>query len=622
MSVLSSDGAAVSPQLTAGLLLAAIPVFERLNFLHPTASTVVEALGVSRSRAYELRDAILALLPTAQRSPGRPAAAPAPAVDLGAIIAAARDFAYAHPGAVTGAGARRRYSDAFRHFALDIAATHRALPLDPLAVALGIPCPTLKDWLSAGRETVAPPASLASVAPIAPTDPQLQTLLAVWKTWEGGFAAFCRHVQHDWRIPFGRTLIAEILAGCGVRFARRRSGRSPDEDALRGQFETWFPNAQLVGDGTELVVEVDGQAEKFNVELMIDPCSGAFVGASVRDTEDAAAVVEAFDDALRTTGEAPLAVLLDNKPSNHGDDVATALAPATIVPATPYRPQNKAHVEGGFGLFKPHLPPLSIVLGTPREIAAQLVIFAVTLFGRMINRRKRRDRGGKSRIDLHRDNPPTPEEIESAKAAIGARVDKQRKARETWAARVDSRVRGLITDGLARLRFPDPLGEFLPAIARYPVDAVAEGIAVVLGKQRAATLPEGADARYLLGVVRNIANERENWEIGLALWEVRERARDAMVAELLDERDTIAEETADVEKRAVRYTDRALGAARWIDRRFWLNAAADVVLDEPEETWQPTYRLLVRRIAATHAVPHRERIAACRALAARIVPIS
>jgi hypothetical protein len=109
----------------------------------------------------------------------------------------------------------------------------------------------------------------------------------------------------------------------------------------------------------------------------------------VRDTEDAAAVVEAFDDALRTTGEAPLAVLLDNKPSNHGDDVATALAPATIVPATPYRPQNKAHVEGGFGLFKPHLPPLSIVLGTPREIAAQLGISEHTVEAQVGNGMKR-----------------------------------------------------------------------------------------------------------------------------------------------------------------------------------------------------------------------------------------
>ena len=123
-------------------------------------------------------------------------------------------------------------------------------------------------------------------------------------------------MQTNWRLPFCRTLIADILEANGVRWRKRRSGRSPDEDALRKQFVTYFANAQWVGDGTSIKVDVAGEAHTFNVELMIDPCSGAFVGVSIRDEEDSKAVIDAFKDGVATTGAPPLAVLLDNKPCN------------------------------------------------------------------------------------------------------------------------------------------------------------------------------------------------------------------------------------------------------------------------------------------------------------------
>ena len=43
-------------------------------------------------------------------------------------------------------------------------------------------------------------------------------------------------------------------------------------------------------------VVVDGKPFHFNVELNVDAHSGAFVGVSVRDEEDAAAVVDALHD--------------------------------------------------------------------------------------------------------------------------------------------------------------------------------------------------------------------------------------------------------------------------------------------------------------------------------------
>lgn len=622
MPLLPLEEPAVSPLLAAGLLLAATPHLHRLDLPHPTAAAIVDALGVSRSRAYELRAAVEAALPALLRPVGRPPETAPSLVDVSPILRVCRDFVYDHPGAVGGTGGRRRYSDGFRHVVLDLAATHRDVPLDVFADAVGVPLATVRDWLRGGVAATTPPESLAAVLPPDPTLPQVETLLDLWSRWEGSFTAFCHHANEDWRLPFRKTLIATILDANGVRFAKRRSGRSPDEDALRGQFVTFFPNAQWVGDGALMTATIDGETFAFNTELLVDPCSGAFTGASVRDTEDATAVLEAFQDGVATTGATPLAVLLDNKPSNHVEEVHDALGDAEILRATPYRPENKAHIEGGFGLFRQVAPVLAMLTFNAREVARQLVEIAVVTWARTLNHRPRKDRGGRTRVQLHLDHEPTAAEIDAARTALRERLRQQQRARQTLAARQDPNVRAALADAFTRFGFDDPDGELLNAIARYPLEAVVEGIAIVAGKRRADTWPGGADARYLLGIVRNIAQERESWETALALWDERGRARDRALDATERARANLDEQVEDLQRRVAAYADRALATSRRIDRFFWLRAIADAVLDEDEDSRHALYRLAARRIAATHAVPYRDRGAALRFLAARVLPIA
>ena len=627
MNQIPAPDATVPPILVAGLLLAARPRLEALGLPHPTAAAVLEATGASSSRAYELRAAIEAGLPTLLRPPGRPPRSDPPPADLEARLAvtsAVRDYLQDHGGAICRQGARRQYSDGFRRFVLDLAARCKDLPLEALADAVGFPLATLKDWLAGGSEALRPAesATVAALDARDPTEPQIETVLAVWATWKGGFTAFCRRVQQDWRIPFGRTLIARILTAHGVRFAKRRSGRSPDEDALRGAFVTFFPNAQWVGDGSPVDVTVGCDTFTFNVELMVDPASGAVTGASIDDIEDGAALISAFDDAVTTTGAAPLAVLVDNKPSNHTDEVKDALGDTKIVRATVRRPQNKAHVEGAYGLFQQTVPDLELVPGPPKELARQLLDKIVTTWARTLNRRPRADRGARSRVELHLDHPPTAEEIAAASTALDERIRRQELARQTRAARTDPLVRAMLTAAFARLGFVDPDDVWLGGIARYPIDAVVEGIAIVEGKRRAGTLPAGVDARYLLGCVRRVADEREGWEIGLSLWAERLRARDLALSAAQRERERLDEDLDDPEPRIQAYVDRALRTSRQLDRFYWLTAAADVVLDGERTQHEPLFRLAARRIHATHAVPHRDRLAATRFLAARILPIA
>ena len=539
------------------------------------------------------------------------------------LAGAVLEYVYRHPGCVEGGGARQRYSDGFRRRILELLAEHQVVPLEAFALAIRVPEPTLKDWLKGGIDRTKADESLAAMPITDPTAPQIEQLLALWTAWRGSFLNFCKHANEDWRLPFRRTSIASILSAYGVRFAKRRSGRSADEDALRGSFLTYFPNAQWVGDGALVTVTYGEESFPFNFQLVVDPTSGAFVGMTVSDTEDAASVIAAHDNAVLTTGETPLSVLLDNKPSNHCDVVKDGLAPAIVERSTPYRPQNKAHVEGAFGLFRKIAPALTILADVPREVARQLVIAVVTTWARTLNHRPRTDRDGRSRVQLHLTHPPTPQQIEAAKAALDERLRRQALARETLAARQDPQVRSAIAEAYARLAFADPDGELLNATARYPLDAVVEGIAIVEGKRRAGSLPAGVDARYLLGVVHNVAVERELWEITLALWEERQRAHDRALTAAKRAQYTIDELGFDDHlRRLAAYIDRALATSRRLDRFFWLTAAADLVNDQEPEEHRPLFLLAARRIHATHAVDRRERLAATRFLAAKIVPVA
>ena len=206
----------LSTAVTAGLLLAALPLLSDLGFEHPSATAVLEALGVPRTTGYALRSEILQAAAEIQRAPGRPKKAPAPLTTdtLEALHTQVLEYVFDHPGCVTGTRLRRTYSDGFRFFALELCAAHQELPLDRLAQALDVPERTLRDWLAGERPQAAPPKTLAGREVTAGTV-QVEAVLDAYTSWEGSFRSFCDHVQAQLRIPFSRALIGEILQEAG-----------------------------------------------------------------------------------------------------------------------------------------------------------------------------------------------------------------------------------------------------------------------------------------------------------------------------------------------------------------------------------------------------------------------
>ncbi len=632
MTSVSDPSECVSPLLTAALLLAGNDAARRLDLLHPTVDDILEATGATRSRAYELRDAIIEQLPALQRASGRPATTRVldPHADhiSAAMTLAMLRFVMAHPGCVHAIEARRAvYRDAFRRKVVELRIEHESLPLARFAQAVNVPLDTIEEWLRsdpvASTDTVpaTPDAASNPVAARGPMGAHIETVLSEWKNWHGAFTDFCAHVHENCRIPFRHTLIGNILHEHGVRKRAKRGGRSPDERALRGSFETFFPDAQWVGDGSPIAIELQGVKHTFNVELMIDPYSGAFVGATVTDQEDSAAVASAFNDAKLTTDNAPLAVLLDNKPSNHTGEVDAALGETIRMRATPKRPQNKAHCEGAFGLFQQTVPALVLSGATLRELARTILTLVVITFGRAINHRPRRDRDGHSRVELH-DDTPTPEQVEVARAALTERCRLQDLARKTLEARQRPEVRAYLDEIFVRLALLDPQRSVRIAIARYPFDAIVDGVAIFDAMSAATTLPGAADARYLLGIVRNVSAKIEGTIITDALLRERIAMRDRLLADLISRHGRILDSSRETATHLRDLVQQATDAERWIDRQYWLLAIVELIRAQPECEHPVLVRSVSLRIHATFRITTHHRADAVRYVVDRVVPLN
>ena len=613
-------------------MLAARSLSEPYGASQPSVAEILRLTGATRSRAYEIKDALEALLPQLARPPGRPrverATDSADAPGLVGIAVETIRFIKQHPGCVQG-GARARYADCFRRFVLELRERHADVAAAEFAAAIDLPLGTLEDWLRSPRPGAGTVDGAASAPPSADEpaaagrdaqQAQIETVLAAWRAWRGDFGAFCDHVRREHRLELGRTLIANILFVHGERTPARRGGRSRDEDALRGTFETFFGGAQWVGDGKQVAVVLDGRRFQFNLELDVDAATDAAVGISVRDEEDSVAVTEAFEHGIETTGAPPLALLLDNRPSNHTPEVDAALGDTMRIRATPGRAQNKAHVEGAFGLFAQKVPPLVLDTRDPRILARTIVQLIAMTFCRALNRAPRRDRGGKTRVDLY-GQAIRPEQHEAAYAALRERMRKQELARQTREARLDPAMRALLDDAFARLDLLDPERHVRDAIACYPRDAIVDAIAIFDGKRAAGTLPDGVDARYLLGIVKNVHHVHQAEPITEALIRERLAARDRFLAPLARERDAILAANRDVGTTLIALVDRLVHAERTVDQCIWLDATAALVEPCEHEHRIALAQRAARRVHAAFNLAVRDRDRLERSLLRRLWPL-
>lgn len=429
----------------------------------------------------------------------------------------------------------------------------------------------------------------------------LRQLFALWEEWHGNLVDFCRMVRDQYRLRYSTSFIGDALHAAGLRFRERRS--SEQAPWTPGTFRTCFPGAQWVGDGTSIAVYFLGRAFVFNVEVMLDAASNALVGLNISDAEDEEALLRAYEAGIETAGSPPLAVVLDNRPSNHTPGAAEALNGTMVIRSTPARPESKAPVEGAFGLFRQAMPPLFLEGESQREIVRSFLKAVTTAWGRGRNGRPRRRLGGRSPVEAYRHAAPTQDELDRAVRELRERQRRQEVAWQTLEARRDPVRLRLLSLGLDELGIPDPKSSLATQLACYSREAITYGLATFQTKRDLGTLPPDVDAgRYLGGIIRKDHEKRGLLHFADHLLEQRVRLRDFSLEPLARLAESLRAQVSPFDLPRS-YTDQALNAKFDIDFRFWAGAAAQALAALPADQRSRAYKHLYRHIAATFKTP-------------------
>ncbi|MBI2377090.1 MAG: hypothetical protein HYV07_24025 [Deltaproteobacteria bacterium] len=75
----------------------------------------------------------------------------------------------------------------------------------------------------------------------------------------------------------------------------------------------------------------------------------------------------------------PIGLLLDNRTSNHTEEVKAAIGETLLMRSRLFRAENKAHVESAFGLLKQVAPPLEIEGASEQELAREFLRLMVEI---------------------------------------------------------------------------------------------------------------------------------------------------------------------------------------------------------------------------------------------------
>lgn len=609
------------PSLAAATLILAGKVACSVGMKYAcSVPDVLDKTGSGRSQAYAIVPRVEEAVASVLKQRGRPAAPEAP--DTARLVTeSVADYLMDNPGAVTGKGSRRWYSDGFRRFVLEFSKPDgpaQGLTQEQYARAVRVPPGTLKDWLSVPVDkaeeagTTAEPDSDAEQLLFDSDETDyaghgdIATVISEWKRWKGDFTAFCEHLRNNLRIDYGRTFIGTLLHALGLRRPARRSGGAAPWS--RGTFRRLFPGAQWLGDGTTVAINLNGQWHLFNVQAVVDVDSDAVLGVEVSDVENEAAVRAARASALETTGgKPPLALTLDNKACNHTQAVKEAIDPVALLPATPGRGEAKAGVEQKFNLFSQVAPPLRVRGKTRRELAGSILALCFTLWAWTANGKPRNRLAGKTPAGYYLDTTPTPEQIAAGHEWVQELQRRYLRFKQTSERRADPVRRQILAQAFQDLGILDENHRLETALAIYSTDAILEGLAVFRSKTDLGTLPPDAEpGRYLGGIIRNRNDYLELQKMASHLLDLRLRHKDLSLAPLQARLQSLTAQLQP-EELPQRIIDSALDAGPEIDFHFYSKAACAAVRDLPHDYALGIYLHLARSVAAAFGTDKQRR---------------
>lgn len=180
-----------------------------------------------------------------------------------------------------------------------------------------------------------------------------------------------------------RKTVEDMLSGNGLAKPKSRQAQK-----YHPPLEQYYPNAQVVLDGKEVIVNLLNQAYRFVLEFCTDIASDNIGGSAIARTETAELVEKSMDEYCSTSGQ-PLAALVDNRSGNLKAELNFGKQGILVIRAHPYRAETKGLIEGGFGIFEKRVAAIVIDGTKPEEIALSIITQIAAIYIRLRNQTPR-----------------------------------------------------------------------------------------------------------------------------------------------------------------------------------------------------------------------------------------
>lgn len=467
---------------------------------------ICRAAGASRPSAYEQYERVLKTVASlADVGPGRPAtpAESTPAQRETALQLTIDVLSYQldHPGSVVPHTRRTSYSPAFRRFILTRFDDWEGT-VATFAQASRLPIDTLADWIEDDRSKTIPEPEQKAM-PSVPFDASrlVHLIAAEWQRWEGHTRPFLSHAARLFSLS--PTQVRKVLTILGVISPRcRRPFRH------RGETHQLSPGAMLVTDGKQVDVELtaSGRRLHFNWQAMVDQSTACDTAAVVTHEECAPGVDAAFQRSTGTLGGVlPDALLHDNKPCYDDAHLRDSIegAGTMMIRATPGQPENKAILEGAFGLFEQRVGTLSFDDSSTESLIRTAVEEALRAYTAATNSVPRIELGGHSRLHVLQTSCPSFEQQQRDRDFLVYLKAKHEPSR--WQQPPDPTTLDLLNSVFERLNLldKDPSGSLRSYLASYEPAAIRRAAALVSAKLQHGNLDLQWAHRYLVKVIQS-----------------------------------------------------------------------------------------------------------------------
>jgi hypothetical protein len=311
---------------------------------------------------------------------------------------------------------------------------------------------------------------------------------------------FTKELREKQGIDLSKRKVREVLIANNLFAPETRRKRPRFYLSLRKE----VPNGLLSLDGSQMVVWLDEEPYKFNVELGVDVKTFDHTSFSVGDSECSEDLIRVLDAHREKWGD-PVGVLFDHRSSNLSEEVREYLEGhgIEIVPAGPYNPKGNGTDEGAFSQMKQALGVIRLNLSSPRELARSVLEKVVSLYIAMRNRIPVR---GEFLSPSEAMRTPVRQEQrdgEREKLKEHNRLKSERKGDQDKLDRLHSMLRyhGIILE-------PDALKHAERSIKWYEKEAISAAEEAFL--KAVNRNPEKKSLSYFFGILVRIQRERDD----------------------------------------------------------------------------------------------------------------